>query len=306
MSRNGTIILAFPRGFCAGVRRALDAVEQVLAAQKPPVYVFHEIVHNDHVVDSLRRRGVVFVDRLTEVPDGATLVFSAHGVAKEVEKEAAARGLRVIDATCPLVKKIHRNARAEQRKGRDIILIGHKGHPETAGTFGQLDGRAQIAENTADVAELPPLNRPVWFSQTTLCAEEIEPVIRALEQRFPDIADGGGICYATRNRQQAIRALCAACDFIFVIGSQKSSNSRRLLEIATRNGVPAQLINGPREINADVLPPGGCIGITAAASAPEILVEETVQRLAELGWNDCTELKVADENVSFAPPSPQS
>lgn len=303
MNRNGKIVLASPRGFCAGVRRALDAVEQVLATRGAPVYVLHEIVHNDYVVDSLRRRGVVFINSLAEAPDGATLVFSAHGVAEEIEKEAAARGLNVIDATCPLVKKIHHRARACRLGGHDIILIGHKGHPETAGTFGQLGGQARIVENTADAAELPPLTRPVWFSQTTLCAEEIAPVIKALEKRFPDIAAGGGICYATRNRQQATRALCGVCDFILVIGSPKSSNSRRLLEIASRSGVPARLINGPQDISRAALPEGGCIGVTAAASAPETLVGETVRRLAELGWSDCEELKVADENVNFAPPA---
>lgn len=303
MNATGKIILASPRGFCAGVRRALDAVEQVLARQGAPIYVFHEIVHNDYVVHSLHERGVVFVDDLAEVPDGVTLVFSAHGVGREIEQAAAARGLKVIDATCPLVKKIHHSARARQARGHDVVLIGHRGHPEITGTYGQLDRPPYIVENTDDAAALPPLNRPVWLSQTTLCADEIAPVIAALEQRFPNIEAGGGICYATRNRQQAIRALCGVCDFILVIGSPKSSNSKRLLEIAARSGVPAQLINNPLEIDLKALPRGGCIGVTAAASAPEILVEETVHCLKLLGWNDCEELKTADENVNFSPPA---
>ncbi len=291
MTMSRKIILAHPRGFCDGVRKALDIVEQVLAAHPGTVYVYHEIVHNEYVVNDLRRRGVVFVDSLDEVPDGAPLIFSAHGVSKAIRDAAEARHLQITDATCRLVKDIHEKAGDFQRQGHEIVLIGHREHPEIIGTFGRLDRRSTyIVSEEADVAALPELVRPVWFSQTTLCGEDIKPVIEALKARFPGVIGGGGICPATGSRQRAVRELCAKCDYILVIGSPKSSNSKRLYEIALRSGKPARLIREPEEIDAEKLPAEGTIGITAAASAPEILVQKTLEYLAVLGWCDCIDL----------------
>ncbi len=297
------IILASPRGFCAGVRRALEAVEEVLESWELPVYVLHEIVHNDYVVNSLRRRGMKFVDELDEIPAGATVIFSAHGVPEAIEDQARERGLQIVDATCPLVKKIHDLARKYLDDGYSIILIGHRAHPEIIGTLGRVDGLAAVVENAAEVANLPPMDKAVYLIQTTLSNEETEPVIEALKKRFPGIVNGGGICYATRNRQQAVRELCNHCDHILIIGSAKSSNSNRLYELALRRGISAQMINGPEDIDMSLLPPDGTVGISAGASAPEILVEQTVNRLCQAGYPEPEELQVVNENIHFPPPS---
>lgn len=298
----GDIILAAPRGFCAGVRRALEIVETALSELPCPIYVFHEIVHNDHVVSELRSRGVKFVESLNEVPEGATVIFSAHGVSPDIESEAKQRKLHTIDATCPLVKKIHAKAEKFQQDGGTVLLIGHRGHPEITGTLGRSGADAQVVENIDEAAKLSSQiadKKAIWLSQTTLCNDDIAPIVAVLEKRFPGITGGGGICYATANRQNAVRQLCRECSFILIIGSPKSSNSNRLLELALNNGVTAQLINDASEINFDSLPAGGNIGITAGASAPEILVTKTIERLRNAGWTKVRELAVADEKKRF-------
>lgn len=299
---NKKIILASPRGFCAGVCRALAAAEEVLKSRELPVYVLHEIVHNDYVVNSLRRRGMKFVDDLAEVPSGATVIFSAHGVPAQIEEQALQRGLQVVDATCPLVKKIHNLAGRYLAEGYSIILIGHRTHPEIIGTLGQIAGQAVIVESVSEVASLPSMNKVVYLIQTTLSDEETEPVIKALTDRFPGIVNGGGICYATRNRQQAVRELCNHCSHVLIIGSAKSSNSNRLYELALRCGVTAQLINGPDDIDMELLPSDGAVGISAGASAPEILVEQTVKRLQDSGYQEFEKLRGVVENIHFSPP----
>ena len=298
----GEIILAHPRGFCAGVRRALDIVNTALNDLSPPIYVFNEIVHNDYVVRELRERGVKFVDNLDEIPSGSSVIFSAHGVSPQIESEAQRRELRMIDATCPLVKKIHVKAEAFQRHGDMVILIGHQNHPEIIGTLGRSGKNAQVVETIEDVANLARLKngqKAIWLSQTTLCRNDIEPIITALEKRFPEITSGGGICYATDQRQNAVKELCKICQFILIIGSSKSSNSNRLYELAVRNGVSAQLINDPSEIKSDLLPESGNIGITAGASAPEILVTKTIEFLKSAGWKKVRKLGSGEEKISF-------
>jgi 4-hydroxy-3-methylbut-2-enyl diphosphate reductase len=309
MGRNNMskqILLAYPRGFCAGVRRALDTVDKVLETSGAPVYVFHEIVHNDYIVKNLRSRGVIFVESLDAVPSGAILIFSAHGVSRQLEKEAGARGIKVIDATCPLVKKIHRKAADFQQKGCMIILIGHKGHPEIVGTLGQIErGGAFVVENIADVAALPEMEQGrqmAYLSQTTLSMDETRGIVDALKQKFPGIEGGGDICYATQNRQNAVKALCPGCSLIIIIGSKNSSNSNRLQELAGRNGCRAILIDGAKDLNGFDFT-GICnIGISAGASAPECLVSEVVEFLKARGWDKSTEACFAEENVNFPLP----
>lgn len=298
----GEIVLAHSRGFCAGVRRALDIVNTALDDLPPPLYVFNEIVHNDYVVRELRERGVRFVNSLEEILPGSSVIFSAHGVSPEIESEARQRQLRTVDATCPLVKKIHIQAEEFQQRGYAVILIGHRNHPEIIGTLGRSGQDARVVENIEDVNNLAPLKdgqKAIWLSQTTLCLDDIKPIVLALEQHFPDISGGGGICYATAKRQNAVKELCKICRFILVIGSSNSSNSNRLYELAIRNGVSAQLINNPTEINLDLLPESGNIGITAGASAPEILVNKTINLLKTAGWKKVRELGSGDDKIIF-------
>ena len=276
------ILLATPRGFCAGVTRALQSVDQVLAEYPPPIYIYHDIVHNTFIIDKLKKRGVIFVDSLAEVPDGQVLIFSAHGVSPAVERDAVAKNLKVIDATCPLVKKIHTKVNKYLKQNKLIILIGHKEHPEIVGTLGQSKGKALVVESPADVTNLPDLNpgqSAVYLTQTTLSHEDIAPIIEALRQKYPGLEGNGDICYATTHRQQAVRKLAEKCALIIVIGSKKSSNSNRLCETAEHCGVKAILIDSPEDINVEDLPKNGNIGLTAGASAPESLIQKTIEFL---------------------------
>jgi 4-hydroxy-3-methylbut-2-enyl diphosphate reductase len=299
------IFLAYPRGFCAGVRRAVDAVEMALRQYGDTVYVLHEIVHNEYVVNDLRSRGVIFVEDVNLVPAGSTLIFSAHGVPKAVELMARRRKLRVIDATCPLVKKIHRKAIKFREKGCKIVLIGHRGHPEIIGTMGQLDEVFAIVENAADVSTLPALRRGekiAYLTQTTLSLDETDKIIAELQSRFPGILGGNDICYATQNRQNAVRALCEHCELILILGSSSSSNSNRLREVAEHGGIKAVLIDGVSALPPALLNGINRIGISAGASAPECLVERTVNLLKEHGWDEPQECCIIDEHVAFPLP----
>jgi len=308
MPTEPTIWLARPRGFCAGVCRALATIEAVLANRSRPIYVNHEIVHNDHVADDLRSRGVAFANTLADVPDGATLIISAHGVAADFMAAARNRGLQVIDATCPLVEKVHHKARRAVAAGKTVILIGHRGHPEVVGTLGQVaPDAAFLVESPADVAVLPNLDskRITVLTQTTLTPEDIAAVTDALVRRFPGIQLGDDLCYATRNRQQAVRDLAGHCPLILVVGSPRSSNSRRLVEVAQTAGVKAFLVQDAGELREEWLEGAKAIGITAAASTPECLVEQLLARLRQLGWNNVREQSGRAERVSFPlPPIP--
>jgi 4-hydroxy-3-methylbut-2-enyl diphosphate reductase len=305
------ILLANPRGFCAGVDRAIEIVNRALDSLGAPIYVRHEVVHNQFVVNDLRARGAVFVDELDEVPAGATVIFSAHGVSQAVREEAAARGLKVFDATCPLVTKVHIEVVRHCRTGRDVVLIGHQGHPEVEGTMGQwlkegAEGNIYLVENVEDAMRLE-VSQPEHFAyttQTTLSVDETRDVIAALRQRFPKIMGPrhDDICYATQNRQDAVRELSAQCDLIFVVGSVNSSNSNRLRELAERNGARAYLIDGAQDILPEWLAGAGQIGVTAGASAPEILVQGVIAHLQALGAGTVTELAGEPENMVFALP----
>ena len=304
------IILANPRGFCAGVERAIEIVERALDAFGAPVYVRHEVVHNRYVVDGLRRRGAVFVDDLAEVPEGATLIYSAHGVSRAVREEAARRGLKVFDATCPLVTKVHVEVARHCRAGREVVLIGHAGHPEVEGTLGQCDQRSggiYLVEKPDDVAALR-LKNPgsvAFVTQTTLSIDDAALIIETLRRRFPAIVGPrkDDICYATQNRQDAVKDLARRCDLVLVVGSPMSSNSNRLKEIAAKQGVPAYLIDGPDEIQPQWLEGKECIGITAGASAPEVLVRQVIERLRQGGAADVEETHGRVENVVFPLPA---
>lgn len=305
------IVLANPRGFCAGVDRAIGIVERALELFGAPVYVRHEVVHNKYVVDGLRAKGAVFVDELDEVPDDATVIFSAHGVAKRVREEAARRNLRVFDAICPLVTKVHMEVGHYQDEGRECILIGHAGHPEVEGTLGQYhrpDGRGgmYLVESVDDVWKLK-VNNPdflAFVTQTTLSMDDTAEVIDALRARFPSIVGPKkeDICYATQNRQDAVKQLVRQCDLILVVGSQTSSNSTRLKEIAEKQGLPAYLIDSADEIRREWLDGRQRIGVTAGASAPEVLVEQVVARLREWGGTLVTEAPGKREQVVFSLP----
>ena len=283
------VILANPRGFCAGVDRAIEIVERVLEIFGAPIYVRHEVVHNRYVVGRLRELGAIFVDELDQVPDGATVVFSAHGVSQAVQREAARRGLRVFDATCPLVTKVHLEVARHAREGREVVLIGHAGHPEVEGTMGQYDtaagGAIHLVERVDDVGGLAVRNPDelAYVTQTTLSMDDAREIIAALRARFPAIAGARkeDICYATQNRQDAVKALAERCDLVLVVGSPNSSNSNRLREVAKRRGVPAHLIDSAEEIQAEWLDGVKTVGITAGASAPENLVEEVCAHLHE-------------------------
>ncbi|QSH40170.1 4-hydroxy-3-methylbut-2-enyl diphosphate reductase [Lentisphaerota bacterium ZTH] len=289
----GRLLLAMPRGFCAGVRRALEIVDNVLQEKPPVLYVFHEIVHNRFVVEKLRGQGVIFVESVEKVPPGATLILSAHGVAPEIEQQASQKGLNIVDATCPLVKKIHRKACQLLESNHLIILIGHRGHPEITGTLGQTGGQAYIVQSPEEVAALPALRQgqtAAYLTQTTLSQEDVSEVVAALKHKYPSIEGDGDICYATTNRQEAVRKLAPLCKLVLVIGSPNSSNSQRLREVARRCGVQAILIDGPEDINPTMLPESGNIGITAGASAPECLVVDVVQLLQLSGWSQVEEM----------------
>jgi 4-hydroxy-3-methylbut-2-enyl diphosphate reductase len=299
-------LLAQPRGFCAGVDRAIEIVERALEIHGAPIYVRHEIVHNEHVVRSLREKGAVFVEELEEVPDGATVIFSAHGVSRAVRKEAEGRGLRVFDATCPLVTKVHVELARMRREGREIIMIGHAGHPEVEGTMGQADDGVHLVENVADVERLQVRDpeRLAFVSQTTLSVDDCREIIDALKRRFPSIAEPKkqDICYATQNRQDAVKFMAPQCDLVLVIGSPNSSNSNRLREVAEKMGCEARLIGSAAELDPAWVEGRKRIGITAGASAPEVLVEELVRRLGELGAARVSTLPGIEEHTAFALP----
>jgi 4-hydroxy-3-methylbut-2-enyl diphosphate reductase len=304
------ILLANPRGFCAGVDRAIDIVERALELFGAPIYVRHEVVHNRFVVDRLRGLGAVFVEELDEVPDDATVIFSAHGVSKAVQAEARRRGLRVFDATCPLVTKVHMEVSRYGREGRDVILIGHEGHPEVEGTMGQFDptrgGRISLVEEAADVERLDVRDpsRVGVVTQTTLSVDDTADVLDALKRKFPTLATPRkeDICYATQNRQDAVKKLVEACDVMVVVGSQTSSNSNRLREIAEKIGVPGYLVDGPEDLRPEWFEGKQAVGVTAGASAPELLVQRVVARLKEWGGEGAEEIVGREEHVVFALP----
>ena len=299
------ILLAKPRGFCAGVERAIAIVERALEKFGAPIYVRHEVVHNQYVVDGLKAKGAVFVEELSEVPDGATVIFSAHGVPQAVRREAEGRDLTVFDATCPLVTKVHLQVARLHQQGYEIVMIGHRGHPEVEGTMGQTTGRMYLVESAADVAQLEraagntaPL---AYVTQTTLSVDDARVIVRALSARFPDIIGPrkDDICYATQNRQDAVKLMAGRVDVVIVVGSQSSSNSNRLREVAANSGLPAYLIDGPAQIDPQWLVGKTRVGVTAGASAPEVLVNGVVERLSELGAGQVETLEGVDENVYF-------
>ncbi len=300
------VLLANPRGFCAGVDRAIIIVEQALAQFGAPIYVRHEVVHNKYVVDELRRKGAVFVEDLDEVPTGSTVIFSAHGVSKAIRSEAEARGLRVFDATCPLVTKVHMEVSKMRSAGREIIMIGHLGHPEVEGTMGQVEGGMYLVETPEDVEQLQvrdPDNL-AYVTQTTLSLDDAARVIAALKQRFPDIAapKSDDICYATQNRQDAVKMLSKKCDLVIVVGSPNSSNSNRLKEVAINQGIAAFMVDNASQLNPAWLVGKHSVGVTAGASAPEILVQDVIARLRELGAANVQDLAGIVENVVFPLP----
>jgi 4-hydroxy-3-methylbut-2-enyl diphosphate reductase len=307
---NTQIHLANPRGFCAGVDRAIGIVERALDLYGAPIYVRHEVVHNRFVVDDLRRRGAVFVEELDEIPDGATVIFSAHGVSRTVQEEAARRGLKVFDATCPLVTKVHTEVSRHGHSGREVILIGHAGHPEVEGTMGQYDasqdGRMYLIEKVEDVPALTVRDPAelAYVTQTTLSVDDTARIVAALRDRFPAIQGPrkDDICYATQNRQDAVKELSSRCQLLLVVGSRSSSNSNRLRELAEKEGAPAYLIDGPADIDPAWLVDKTAIGVTAGASAPEVLVQQVIARLRELGATAVLESVGREENVVFALP----
>lgn len=306
------VLLANPRGFCAGVDRAIEIVKRAIESFGAPIYVRHEVVHNRFVVDDLKQRGAVFVEELDEVPDGATVIFSAHGVSQAVRAEAARRGLKVFDATCPLVTKVHIEVARHCRAGRDVVLIGHEGHPEVEGTMGQwvaeggARNRIHLVEDVADV-EAMEVGQPdnlAYTTQTTLSVDDTRAVIEALRRRFPAIQGPrhDDICYATQNRQDAVRALAKDCDLVLVVGSKNSSNSNRLSELAQREGVEAYLIDDASHIDPAWVAGKRRVGVTAGASAPEVLVQGVLERLRELGAAGVRELDGEPEDMVFALP----
>ena len=301
------VILAQPRGFCAGVTRAIAVVERALELYGPPVYVRHEIVHNRVVVEDLRAKGAVFVDETDDVPAGGIVIFSAHGVARRVVEQAEGRGLEVVDATCPLVRKVHIEGRRYAREGREIVLIGHAGHPEVEGTMGNVDGRVHLIATPEEVdgLELEDPERVAFVTQTTLSVDDTREVIRRLRERFPAVVgpDTNDICYATQNRQRAVRELARQVDLVLVIGSKNSSNSNRLREIAAEAGVESHLIDRAEELDPAWLAGVGTVGVTAGASAPEALVQGLVKRLRELGATAVETLPGIEENVQMRLPA---
>jgi 4-hydroxy-3-methylbut-2-enyl diphosphate reductase len=300
------VLLANPRGFCAGVDRAIAIVEQALVRFGAPIYVRHEVVHNRFVVDDLKRKGAIFVDELADVPPGGTVIFSAHGVSKAVQHEAAERGLRVFDATCPLVTKVHVEVAKMRAAGREIVMIGHAGHPEVEGTMGQCEGGIHLVESPADVDALVVGNpdRLAYVTQTTLSVDDAAAVVDALRRRFPSIVGPkkDDICYATQNRQDAVKFLTPQVDVVIVVGSPNSSNSNRLREVAANRGVPAYMIDRAEELRPEWIEGRPRIGLTAGASAPEVLVREVVERLKALGARSVRDVEGARESVVFPMP----
>ncbi len=301
------VVLAQPRGFCAGVERAIEIVERALKKYGPPIYVRHEIVHNRHVVEDLRTRGAVFVDELDEIPPGARTVFSAHGVAKRIEQLAAERDLPVIDATCPLVAKVHNEGRRYAAQGREIVLVGHAGHAEVEGTIGQVPGKVHLVQTVEDVArlEVGDPDKLAYITQTTLSVDDTRGIIAALTARFPGIVgpDVRDICYATQNRQQAVRELARAVDMILVVGSRNSSNSNRLREIGEELGKPAYLIDDADALRPEWFAGVQSVGLTAGASAPETLVQGVLAGLRRFGEIEISTLAGVEENVRFRFPA---
>jgi 4-hydroxy-3-methylbut-2-enyl diphosphate reductase len=301
-----TLLLANPRGFCAGVDRAIAIVERALEKFGAPIYVRHEVVHNTYVVNDLKAKGAIFVEELAEVPAGATVIFSAHGVSQAVRAEAEARGLKVFDATCPLVTKVHVEVSKMREKGYEIVMIGHKGHPEVEGTLGQSDGGMYLVETPEDVASLQVSNPDTltYVTQTTLSVDDAARVVAALRARFPAIVGPkkDDICYATQNRQDAVKAMAPQCDLVLVVGSPNSSNSNRLREVAENLGVVAYMVDSAQDIQPGWLAGRTRIGITAGASAPEILVQDVIDRLKQLGATEVAPLEGLQEKVSFPMP----
>jgi len=304
------VLLANPRGFCAGVDRAIDIVERALQLFGAPIHVRHEVVHNHHVVQRLRGLGAVFVEELAQVPSGGTVIFSAHGVSRAVEEEARTRRLTVFDATCPLVAKVHMEVQRYAREGCDVILIGHAGHPEIEGTMGRFDGsyggRIHLVQNLADVAalEVRDPERLASVTQTTLSVDDTAEMVAALRRRFPRLASPRreDICYATQNRQDAVKKLLERCDVLLVVGSRTSSNSNRLRELAERAGVPGYLIDGPADLRAEWFAGKRAVGVTAGASAPELLVQQVLEQLGRWGAQAPREISGREERVFFALP----
>jgi 4-hydroxy-3-methylbut-2-enyl diphosphate reductase len=301
-----TILLANPRGFCAGVDRAIAIVERALEKFGAPIYVRHEVVHNTYVVNDLKNKGAIFVDELAEVPIGATVIFSAHGVSRAVRQEAEARGLNVFDATCPLVTKVHVEVTKMRERGLEIVMIGHKGHPEVEGTLGQSMSGMHLVETPEDVASLQVKDpdKLAYVTQTTLSVDDAALVVAALKQRFPAITGPkkDDICYATQNRQDAVKSLAPQCDVVIVVGSPTSSNSNRLREVAANLGVPAYMVDNAGEIKPEWISGKGRVGLTAGASAPEILVRAVIERLNLLGAGFVTNMDGVQEKVGFPLP----
>ncbi len=304
------VFLANPRGFCAGVDRAIDIVERALELFGRPIYVRHEVVHNRHVVERLRAMGAVFVDELAEVPEASTVIFSAHGVSSAVEAEARTRQLTVFNATCPLVTKVHMEVQRYAREGRDVLLIGHAGHPEVEGTMGRFDssfgGRIHLVQDVKDVAQLQVRDpqRLAFVTQTTLSMDDTAEIAAALQARFPDLATPRheDICYATQNRQDAVKKLLEQCDVLLIVGSRASSNANRLRELAERAGIPGYLIDGAADLRAEWFHGKRAVGVSAGASTPEVLVQEVLQQLKQWGGQTPAEIAGREEHVFFALP----
>lgn len=300
------ILLAQPRGFCAGVDRAIEIVERALQQFGAPIYVRHEIVHNAYVVNDLKAKGAIFIEELADVPPGNTLIFSAHGVSQTVRQEAEARGLTIFDATCPLVTKVHIEVAKMRKEGREIIMIGHHGHPEVEGTMGQTDGGMYLVETVADVVNLQVKNEEMlaFVSQTTLSVDDTAEIIDALKKRFPLISEPkkGDICYATTNRQEAVKFMAPQVDLVLVVGSPNSSNSNRLREVAEKMGVKAYMVDNAGQIKPEWLEESRRVGVTAGASAPEVLVQEVIASLRKLGARSVRALDGVEESVTFPMP----
>ncbi|SAL80904.1 4-hydroxy-3-methylbut-2-enyl diphosphate reductase [Caballeronia choica] len=300
------ILLAQPRGFCAGVDRAIEIVERAIKLFGAPIYVRHEIVHNAYVVEDLRKKGAIFIEDLADVPPGSTLIFSAHGVSKAVREEAGTRGLRVFDATCPLVTKVHMEVAKMRQEGFDIVMIGHKGHPEVEGTMGQAGEGMHLVEDIDDVMALalPDPGRIAYVTQTTLSVDDASAIIEALKAKYPAVKEPKkqDICYATQNRQDAVKFLAPQCDVVIVVGSPNSSNSSRLREVAEKRGIPAYMVDSPTQIDPKWVEGKKRIGVTAGASAPEVLAQAVIARLRELGVRNVRPLEGIEETISFPLP----
>jgi 4-hydroxy-3-methylbut-2-enyl diphosphate reductase len=300
------VLLANPRGFCAGVERAIEIVERALESRGAPIYVRHEIVHNKYVVDDLRKKGAVFVEELDEVPRGSTVIFSAHGVSQEIRRDAEARGLKVFDATCPLVTKVHVEVAKMLREGYEIVMIGHRGHPEAEGTMGQSESGMHLVETVEDVAQLRvrDAGRLAYVTQTTLSVDDAAQIVAALRARFPAVRGPkrDDICYATQNRQDAVKFMAPRCDVVIVVGSPNSSNSNRLREVAENMGVEAYMVDDASQLRAEWVAGKPRVGVTAGASAPEVLVNALIERLQELGAKSVRPLEGIAEHVVFTLP----